>query len=241
MPISWQDSAFILHARPYRNTSALIKFFSQNHGVLSGVARSAQGAAAKNSALIQVFIPLQLQWLDRKELKTIQSLEEQAPPLTLQGEHLYSALYVNELLYRLLQEGEAAPYLFVLYSETLAALAQRQDIEPILRAFEKSLLNELGYGVSYAHEAQSGARIEDEGNYRFVANVGFIEVLGAPKITSGQSCFKGRDIRAIGHNDFSQAGSRRAAKLIMREALAAHLGRQPLHSRSLFIKSPKDL
>lgn len=241
MPISRQDAAFILHTRPYRNSSALIKFFSQHHGVLSGIVRSAQGASAKNSALVQAFIPLQLQWLDRNELKTIQTLEELTPPLTLQSEHLYSAMYMNELLYRLLHEGEATPLLFELYRETLAALAQRQAIEPLLRTFEKFLLNELGYGVSYEYEAETGALIEDEGYYQFVADVGFIRHSMPQGLSSATVCFKGQDIRAIGRNDFTETTSRRAAKVIMREALAIHLGQRALYSRSLFIKSPKDL
>lgn len=241
MRTSRQGSAFILHARPYRTTSALVKFFSQNHGVLSGVVRSAKGQTAKNSALIQPFVPLSLQWIDRSELKTIIALEEQSPPMALKGERLFSALYVNELLYRLLQEGEPFVALFALYRDVLTELARLQDIEPVLRRFEKALLNQLGYGVSYTHDAQTEIALDDQAWYRFVIDEGFIRIDDeSHRLTIKQSCFQGWQIRALAMDDYSQLANRRAAKQIMRESLAFHLGRQPLNSRNLFIKSCKE-
>lgn len=241
MRISRQGPAFILHARPYRTTSALVKFFSQDYGVLSGIVRGIKGQAAKNSALIQPFVPLSLQWTDRTELKTITALEEQLPPIALKGERLFSALYINELLYRLLQEGEPFGTLFALYRDVLTELAHLQDIEPVLRRFEKALLNQLGYGVSYTHDAQTELALDDRAWYRFVIDEGFIRMEDERhRLTIKQSCYQGWQIRALATDDYSQLENRRVAKQIMRESLAFYLGGQPLNSRNLFIKSCKE-
>jgi DNA repair protein RecO (recombination protein O) len=41
------EPAYLLHARPYRNTSVLADFFTLQHGRVNGVVRGVRGANSK--------------------------------------------------------------------------------------------------------------------------------------------------------------------------------------------------
>ena len=50
------EPAFILHTRPYRETSALVDFFSRHYGRFRAVARGARGTK-KNSLVLTPYTP----------------------------------------------------------------------------------------------------------------------------------------------------------------------------------------
>jgi DNA repair protein RecO (recombination protein O) len=66
----------------------------------------------------------------------------------LHGDALFSGLYLNELLMRLLPAEAPHPALFEHYTLTLQALAAGRPLEPLLRSFEWRLLDELGLRFS---------------------------------------------------------------------------------------------
>ena len=111
--------AYVLHSRPYRDSSALVEMFTAEHGRLSLVARGARNRGRKGSlsSLLQPFIPLLISFSGRAELKTLGKLEAAGGGRTLRGERLYSGLYMNELLVRLLHRQDAHPRLFAAYGE----------------------------------------------------------------------------------------------------------------------------
>src|SRR5690606_24194957 len=136
--------AYILHSRPYKETSALVDFFTAE-GRVRAVLRAARGRVG---SLARPFLPLDLELRGRSELRSVQRLESAGIPLLLSGQALYSGLYLNELLMRLLAPEDAQPALFDTYAQSLAALAAGRPLEPVLRAFEWRLLDELGYGFA---------------------------------------------------------------------------------------------
>ena len=46
------EPAFILHRRPYRNTSLIIDLFTQHYGRITAVARSARGLQSRYRGLL---------------------------------------------------------------------------------------------------------------------------------------------------------------------------------------------
>ncbi|MBP6627658.1 MAG: DNA repair protein RecO, partial [Arenimonas sp.] len=95
--------AFVLHARPWRETSLIVELLTRDHGRVGVVARGVQGA--KRHPLRAALQPLQwlrVDFLPRGELaRLLQAEALDAAPL-LQGEALMAAFYVNELVLRLL-------------------------------------------------------------------------------------------------------------------------------------------
>ncbi len=69
--------AYIIHSRPYRDSSALLDVFTAEYGRISLVARGTRRQTRKGSdnALLQPFIPLLLSFSGRSELKTLVATE----------------------------------------------------------------------------------------------------------------------------------------------------------------------
>lgn len=217
--------AFVLHTRAYRESSALVDFLTPQ-GRLRAVMRSARG---KSGSLARAFVPLELELRGRGELKSVARLESVGLPNMLLGNELFSGLYLNELLIRLLPAEDPHPQLFEHYQLTVLALAAKRPLEPLLRAFEWRLLEQLGYGFALDHDLH-GQPLTAQGLYRLQTDGGFEAVAHLQP-----GVFVGRDLLAMASADWTAPGALAAAKRLMRQALAPHLGGKPLVSRELFI------
>jgi len=216
------NAAFILHSRPYKENSALLDVFS-GQGRTRVVLHRARTAFR---GIAQPFILLDMELRGRGELKTLSRLESLAPPLRLTGERLFSALYLNELLMRLLPQADAQPILFEQYQQSLALLAGGAPLEPVLRRFEWQLLNELGYGFALDQE-QDGKPLQED-CYYLLHEAGGLQ--------RSQDGFAGHSLLALSRGQWEASGALSTAKRLMRQALAVHLGTRPLASRELFIR-----
>jgi DNA repair protein RecO (recombination protein O) len=224
--------AYVMHSRPYRDSSALLDVFTAEYGRIGLVARGARRQQRKggSAALLQPFTPLLLSFSGLTQLKSLVATESARPMLFLRGERLFSGLYLNELLVRLLHRNDAHPTLFAAYDKALHALADGTGVDAVLRRFELTLLEELGYGLDPGVEGTSGLPILAAHCYRYEPGVGLVAV--SPD-TRGGSVYSGADLLALASGDFA-GPSRRAAKRLLREALAVQLGSAPLRSRELF-------
>lgn len=224
--------AYVLHTRPYRDSSLLVDVLSRDFGRVSLIARGQRQARQKSRRPLQPFVPLLLSWRGKTDLKTLTAAENSAAGVFLSGHYLYSGLYANELLVRLLPQGDSYPEVFSIYQQLLVQLAAGEPLEATLRGFEFSLLNELGYGLELGLEAVTGEPIEEGRVYAYAAELGFIAVASSdPQAVSG---FLGQDLLAIAAEDYRLPETRRAAKRLSRLVLATHLGNRPLKSRELF-------
>ncbi|RJG14171.1 DNA repair protein RecO [Pseudomonas cavernicola] len=231
--LSSAQPAFILHSRAYRESSALVDFLTPQ-GRLRAVLRGARGKAG---TLARPFVPVEVEFRGRGELKNVGRLDSAGIPCWLLGDALFSGLYLNELLIRLLPAEDPHPILFEHYSATLAALAAGRPLEPLLRAFEWRLLDELGYGFALAEDL-SGQPIAPDGLYRLQPDAGL-----EPVAQLQPGLFHGAELLAMADADWSAPGALAAAKRLMRQALAPHLGGRPLVSRELFMtlkEPPRD-
>lgn len=231
--------AYILHTRNYRDSSLIVDFLTPDYGRVSGVVkgvRSNSKSAKQRRSLLQPFVSLFISWSGKSELKTITQFESRGMPIALQGKRLFSGLYVNELLSRLLQADEQHSEIYTLYEWVTNRLLDSDAIDVVLRHFELNLLSELGYGFDLSADIESGEALKPEQHYRFYPDRGFVQLeQGAPM---APNLFKGEDILAIASGEFTEQ-SRRAAKLLCRQALQSHLGNKPLRSRELFGFTPE--
>lgn len=217
---------YILHTRPFRNTSLLVDILTEDHGRLSLVARNARGPRSRYRGQLQLFTPMTATWSGKSELKTLNHLELTGMPFYLNQQALFCGFYLNELLMRLLHKEDAYPCLFSHYQEALTALEKKDDITQTLRMFEKRLLHSLGYGLPLKQDTIQGEPIQSHLYYEFLPHEGF-------KLSDNNAEFLGADLLAIHHEDFNERVLS-AAKRLMRMALSALLGEKPLYSRMLF-------
>ncbi|RTE65835.1 DNA repair protein RecO [Amphritea opalescens] len=219
------QAAYVLHTRPYRETSLLVDLFTLEQGKVSVVVKGARSPRSRMRAMMQPFTPLQINLRGRHELKTLLQAEAVAAPVFLKGDALICGLYVNELLERLLQPADPHPHLYVFYQYVLNELLAATDIELALRTFEQKLLQQLGFQF----DVQA---CQPEAIYRYEPSRGFISVRQLSDALK-PLCFSGDQLIGIVAEEYHRPEIRRAAKRLMRLALETQLGNRPLRSREL--------
>jgi len=232
--------AYVLHRRPFQNSSLLIDFFTLDFGRVRAIAKGARSAKSRYRASLQLFSPILLSFSGRGEVKTVTGVESQLNPIVLQGDRLFSGMYVNELLIRLLHNHEEHAGLYKAYQQCLLAMQSERSIEAGLRGFEMSLLADLGYGLNLESDCETGLPIDASKEYRFTPDVGFsVEAMASSDAEAdGQGeesdTVSGAHLLALKAMNFEDPACAKTAKRILRRALAEHLGGKPLASRALF-------
>ncbi|VAW47006.1 DNA recombination and repair protein RecO [hydrothermal vent metagenome] len=235
-----EQSAFVLHSRPYRETSALVTFFSPDYGKFNGIIRGVRGGrktASQKSALLQPFQLLTIQWRERanksSDLVSIQQFERADVHFPLTGEASICGLYLNELLYRLLFTKIGVGVLFNDYQQTLYQLLaahNRAEQAWSLRQFECHLLNELGQGIVCDTDLKEQP-IKAKANYYFYPETGAINVeqdglkTGIP--------IQGSSLLALAEQRYSE-DALPDLKRLLRTVLTQYLGEKPIMTRQLF-------
>ncbi|MEO6227578.1 MAG: DNA repair protein RecO [Thermomonas sp.] len=143
------EPAFVLHARPWRETSLLVEVLSAEHGRIGLLARGVQGP--KRHVLRAALQPLQSIRFDavqRGELAQLTTAEAvDAAPL-LRGDATMAGFYLNELCLRLAPRQDPQPELHAAYAVTRERLGQHEPLAWTLRRFERDLLDALGVGFA---------------------------------------------------------------------------------------------
>lgn len=234
-------TGYVIHQRAYQEKRALYTFFSREHGLVAGV--SAKG--------LPLFVPMTLFATGKNSLKTfsqVNFIQVQTDdsvgqviwrPSSTDGQ--YAALYLNELLYKLLAIEDAHPMLWQVYDETLTALKNVTDgliMRLLLRRFELMLFAELGVVIEFGVDSTDTA-ICERGYYRYVANVGFMPS------GSSSGTLLGGDIVAMAvlsellcagqlHQAAAQVSVLNLLGGLHRIKIDALLDFKPLHSRQLW-------
>jgi len=222
------QSAYVLHTRPYRETSLLVDFFTVEQGRIRAVARSSRGPKSRFRGVLQLFVPLQIVWSGKSDLVSLNGVELEHPPHFLSGQALISGFYLNELLVRLLHPYDPHPRLFHAYRHVLLQLVEGGAVQASLRMFEKTVLAEIGYGLRLTADI-SNAPIEPDAWYDFDPGHGLEKVLAHTQ----KQLLSGAHLLAIHNNELSDPAVLHTAKQLMRLAIAAQLGDKPIKSREL--------
>mgnify|MGYP001377709063 CR=1 FL=1 len=224
-------SAYVIHRRPYRETSLLLECLSADYGRVGVVARGAARSRNNLRGRVQSFQKYIIAWSGRSELHTLIKLEAMEEPLRLAGEKLFSGFYVNELIMRLTTRHDPNPEVFLAYEQTIRSLAEAMvATETTLRRFEKNLLDACGYGLQLGTEAISGDAIDPQQSYHYVFERGPTPANDAVSgiLVSGQTL-----LALANDNELSEL-ERTEAKKLMRYILHHYIGKRPLASRTLF-------
>jgi len=228
--------AYILHSQPYRETSLLLDSFTRSHGRVSMIARGARRPRSVLRGVLLEFQPLSLSWFGKGEIRTLTRAEWLGGHSLLRGEALMCGYYLNELIVRLLPREDAHEVLFDAYGRTLGALGDNAPSAPTLRAFEKSLLAELGYALSLGRDSASGSDLDPHGYYCYDPDRGPVQVGDAERqhLNDGGAVFRGQTLIDLANDDFSSPRTLLEAKSLMRALIGRRLEYRPLSSRRIF-------
>lgn len=226
---------YFLRCRPYLESSWLVDLFTSERGLFGAIttATRRQGRGGTQRTKPQYFQLHQLRVKIKPGLARLSEHSQQKLRGFLHGRSLYAALYINELLLRLLPQHDPHPKLYWAYNKALVKLMEDEDFEPMLRWFEHILLQELGAGITWGVEARTRVPIDRRASYYFLADEGFILAVEQHS-PARQIAIAGAHILAVAAHDYRNQATRQVAKTIMRAALAPLLGNRPLNSRMLF-------
>ena len=229
---------YLLHQRPYQEKRALYSLFSKEHGVIHGVGK--KGAP--------LFEPLQLFATGKKELKTFSQInlaplaydissEKSISYAQISGQQQYAALYLNEILWKLLPIEDPMPVLWQYYQDSLLTLKQSltpQQLRLCLRQFEQQLFDQLGFSIPLTPDS-SLTTIDPNNIYRFLPDVGLVLVSQTDNQLSDtvQILFEGSELIAmseLGITDITLSAWSRLYRLLLDHLLDY----QPLQSRLLW-------
>ena len=248
-----RQPGYVLHRRAYRESSALVELLTPDFGLVGAVMRGVK-RSPRSARDLEPFGRIVVSWRGRGQLVTVLRAET-VVRRNLSGDALFAGLYINELLVKTLGREEPVAGLFDSYDAAIASLARIQsssvgpwaqdhsstdagtrrgfdELEPILRTFERRLLDELGYGIAFDVDVATGRPIEPGRLYRVVDGEGFREV--DKHEASPEEVFDGAQIAAMDAGEYRDRAVLQGAKRILRRAIAVRLGGKPLVTRRLF-------
>lgn len=220
------EPAYVLHARPFRESSLLLEVFSQSHGRMGLMVRGARsGKAGGRAALLQPFTPLHLSWQGSGELPMLLDAEPAGAAPRLLGDALLAGFYANELLVQLLVRGEQHSRLFARYALCLSQLGEARELGHLgwpLRCLERDLLAAIGFELALDLDA-GGRLIEPERRYRWLGEAG-----ATPSGVGEGDGLAGAALVALRADDPPPLELQAPLRRLLRDELRRHL-----HGRSL--------
>jgi DNA repair protein RecO (recombination protein O) len=227
--------AFVLHTRPWRDTSLLVEWFTEDFGRLTTYQRGARTRGKKSAPRPMAFQCLQMMLAGRGDMKTATQIEPAGVTHTLRGQSLAVGFYLNELLLRALHRHEPASVLFEIYAQRLADLAGSSvDFGTVVRSFERDLLIELGVGIDWRLTVDTQESIDPQATYWLAPEAGILQQRGRGYPVTGIV------LQAIAENQaLTDAADRRQARDLLQSLLAPHVGSAPFHSRALWRTQPR--
>ena len=226
-----QQPGYILHRRPFRDTSQILDIVTRDHGKIAVVARGSRGSKSRLAGILRPFLPLRVSWVAKSDLGTLTGAEAAGPPAGMIGDAMFSAYYVNELLLHFLHRYDPQSEIYALYEEVIKALLITDNVAAALRSFELEFLSLLGYAVNLDHEFGSRDPLLDDQDYEYRMEQGPVSIG-----RSGALVFKGAVYKDIAEQRFDKPDVLRAANRLLREIIAFHLGGKELKSRKVLME-----
>ncbi len=224
-----QEPGYILHHRPFRDSSQILDVLTRDHGKIAVVARGSRGVRSRLAGVLRPFLPLRVSWVAKSDLGTLTGAEAAGPPAGLQGDALLAAYYVNELMLHFLHRHDPQPEIFALYADAIPTLGSGADVAATLRSVELELLGLLGYATSLETVAGTHEALDPERNYDYRVDQGPVPV----SRSAGPLVFRGSLLLGIAARQFDDGDVLQAAGRLLRSVIDYHLGGKELQSRKV--------
>jgi DNA repair protein RecO (recombination protein O) len=187
-------AAFVLHRYDWSESSLILDLFTRDQGRL---AVAAKGAKRPHSQLRAVLLPFQHVQVSlgrvpegegAGEVQTLRHAEWGGGAAMLTGAALFSGFYLNELLMKLLARHDPHPGLFDAYAATLPTLisAEEASVQAALRAFELTLLRQVGLLPELNVVTQTQEAVQPSGSYALLPEAGVAPARGGDAGLSGE-------------------------------------------------------
>jgi len=223
--ISNLQKAYVIHSRPYKETSLIVTFLTEKKGKISAVAKGAKRKNSRLSGNLEPFQCLNIDYRGKSDLKSLVLAEPiEAFEDFFGSENLYSAFYVNELINYLVAQADESMEIFDIYKKCISNLKRNNQIEKILRDFELNILSTLGYEINFLSDYDSNEPIMNGLRYKYSPQSGF---------SKSEQGYDGKILNEINERKFSK-NSLQACKEINRTTINYYFEELNIKSRIFF-------
>ncbi len=248
------ELGYILHQKPFSETSVLLEVFTPTFGRIALIAKGAKRPKSHFKAYLFPFKLLNFSFVGKNELKTLTHIDEKTNYTYGHANQLIFGLYLNELILRFLKKEDPHPELFAIFHLAMGYLFNLDNLcskytlsknyfsQLILRAIEIELLTSVGYGIDFSTIAQSHLPIIGAEYYEYNPSIGFTKsnclntgILGEILILMCKL-----DLNKLDHflDKLKQSNTELAlflklSKNILRQSLDFHLGEKKIYTREL--------
>ncbi|WP_046114661.1 DNA repair protein RecO [Aquincola tertiaricarbonis] len=241
-------AAYVLHQYDWSESSLIVDLFTRD---LGRVVVAAKGAKRPYSQLRPVLLPFQRLNIglgkppkneEASDIQNLRGAEWAGPAAVLRGDALFSGFYLNELLLKLLGRHDPHPRLFDAYAETLQAVAGPDDqrAQAALRAFELTLLQQIGLLPDLALVTHTQAAVQAAERYALQPEAGVIALADGPfrgpQLIGLQAALEHGSLQALQQACAAPLGPLRTA---LRGLLHYHLGTPQLRTRQVMLDVQK--
>ena len=240
-------AAYVLHRYDWSESSLILDLFTREQG---RVAVAAKGAKRPYSQLRAVLLPFQRIHVNlgraardeaSSDVQTLRGAEWAGGAAMLTGAALFSGFYLNELLMKLLARHDPHPALFDTYAATLPTLAETDDVtvEAALRAFELSLLQQVGVLPDLSVDTQTQEPVQPGKRYALTAEAGLTAARAEEDGLSGEALVGLQAALEHGSLPALQQACRpglAALKTRLRSVIQHHLGSATLRTRRVMME-----
>lgn len=220
------EPAYVMHTRPYRETSMIVYALTEQHGVVHMVSR---GARKKGNNNLQPFTRMYLSWSGRGDLMSLTKIEHEHSRYTNNFRAQVQCFYLHELILKLIPKLSPAPELFDLYESTLNSMINNPSNEYVLRNFELRLLAIMGHPLQLGYDYINDEVIQNQLLYRYDPDFGPTKIKGKQ---TQWNVVTGRLLADLEQGDLTDE-SLPQAKIFLRGIVKHYLQGKPLMTRRL--------
>lgn len=252
-------SAYVLHHYDWSESSVILDLFTREQGRLAVAAKGAKRPYSQLRPILLPFQQINVSLVKSRsrgsadeadgdaattDVQTLRTAEWAGGAPMFGGAALFSGFYLNELLMKLLARHDPHERLWSIYAGTLPFLTSSRDdvVESALRAFELSLLREIGLLPDLSLSTLTLQALGEEGGYSLLPEAGVIAARsGEPTLTGSvliglEAALEHGSLAALQH-----ACSRAlpGLKVTLRGLLHYHLGSPVLRTRQVMLQMHK--
>jgi DNA repair protein RecO (recombination protein O) len=231
--------AYVLHHYDWSESSLILELFTRERGRLAVAAKGAKRPYSQLRASLLPFQRLNVS-LGRAaddgstEVQTLRGVEWAGGAGMPSGAALFPGFYLNELLLKLLARQDPHPLLFDAYAQTLPVLADERAAQAALRAFELTLLREVGWLPEQSRVTATQQAVREGQPYSLQPEGGVVEA-GEPALRGElllrlQAALENADLAALRAACATALPVLRAG---LRSLLHYHLGTPQLRTRQV--------
>ena len=156
----YSDQAFVLHKRPYKDSSELIKLLTRQSGIVDLISKGSRNPKSKFKGMLQPFVLTEVFYSGKSSLKTLIEVSQQFALKSCPYKNHVSMLYCNELLLLIGMHDEVNTDIFDAYQLAVKQLQTAKSVSLVLRQFEWFLSQKIGYALRLPEEVQAQDSIE---------------------------------------------------------------------------------